>query len=208
MVQNSLSNSPKAMDVPRHAPLSLAMKRAFDIVLAGAALVVLAAPMAAVAIAVRRHDGGPVLYRQTRVGRGGRPFQMLKFRSMIVDADKVGGYATASGDARITPVGRFIRRTSLDELPQLLNVLRGDMSVVGPRPDVPAQQACYTPEQWRLRHVVRPGITGLAQSVARSAATPEERTELDLAYVRAVSIAFDLKIILMTVRQLLAKTSN
>ena len=188
--------------------LRLTLKRVFDIVAASVALALLALPMTIVGIAVRTYDGGSIFYRQVRVGRGGRPFEILKFRSMVTNADKVGGYSTIPNDARITPVGRFIRRTSLDELPQLFNVLRGDMSIVGPRPDVPAQHATYTPEQWELRHVVRPGITGLAQAVARSAATPQERTELDLTYVRTASLAFDLKIILMTVRHLLAGASN
>ncbi|MBN2974453.1 sugar transferase [Roseomonas aeriglobus] len=183
-------------------------KRALDVLLAAAALVALAIPMGLVAFAVRRHDGGPALYRQIRVGRGCRTFRMFKFRSMVIDADRVGGYATATGDARITPIGRFIRRTSLDELPQLLNVLRGDMSIVGPRPDVPAQEHLYAPDEWRLRHSVRPGITGLAQAVSRSVATAEARKELDLSYAREASVALDLKIILMTVRQLTGKTGN
>lgn len=191
-----------------HRPLSVGIKRGFDIVVAAAALIILAVPISAAALAVRMHDYGPVLYRQTRVGRGGRPFRMFKFRSMIVDADKVGGYATMTADSRITPIGRFLRRTSIDELPQLFNVLRGDMSIVGPRPDVPAQEVLYDPGHWRLRHRVRPGITGLAQAVSRSTSTAEERTKLDLAYVRAASIGMDIKIILMTLRQLAAKTGN
>lgn len=183
-------------------------KRAFDIAVASVALLVLAVPMAIVALAIRRHDNGPILYRQPRVGRYCQIFRMLKFRSMVVDADKLGGYSTVSGDARITPIGRFIRRTSLDELPQLLNVLRGDMSIVGPRPDVPAQQPLYIPADWRTRHSVRPGITGLAQAVSRSTAMPEARTALDLEYVERVSLTLDIKIILMTVRQLISKTGN
>lgn len=191
-----------------NSPARQIAKRVFDVVAAFVALTLFALPMMIVALAVRAHDGGSVFYRQVRVGRGGRTFEIFKFRSMIANADKFGSYATATGDARITPIGRVIRRTSLDELPQLLNVLRGEMSIVGPRPDVPAQRANYTSEQWRLRHLVRPGITGLAQAIARSSATPEERTELDLRYVRTISLSFDLKIILMTVRQLLSRTSN
>lgn len=187
---------------------SLIAKRLVDIVVATLALTVLALPMAAVAMLVRLHDGGPSFYRQLRVGRGGQTFRMLKFRSMVVNADALGGYATSLGDERITPVGRFIRRTSLDELPQLLNVLWGDMSIVGPRPDVPAQKSMYTEEQWRTRHLVRPGITGLAQAIARSHASPAARTKLDLAYVRDVSLWLDFKIVLMTVRQLMTKSSN
>lgn len=189
-------------------PVSLAAKRLFDVVASAAALVVLAVPMAVVAIAIWRHDGGPVLFWQIRVGRAGRSFRMAKFRSMVTDAERVGGFATVTGDPRVTVVGRFIRRTSLDELPQLLNVLRGDMSIVGPRPDVPAQQPLYTADAWDRRHRVRPGLTGLAQAVARSTATADERTALDLKYVRSASLLMDMKIILMTISQLMARTSN
>ena len=132
---------------------------------------------------------------------------MLKFRSMVVDAERVGGYSTAVGDPRITRMGHFIRRTSLDELPQLFNVLRGDMSWVGPRPDVPAQKGNYSDADWRARHRVRPGITGLAQATLRSAATPAQRLALDLEYVERASLLFDLKILLLTVRQVLGKGS-
>lgn len=191
---------------PRTAPALV--KRGFDILTATMALLILAIPLLIVVLAIRLQDPGPIFYRQVRVGRGGRPFRMLKFRSMVVNADQVGGYATAVGDRRITPVGRILRRTSVDEVPQLLNVLRGDMSIVGPRPDVPAQQALYVPEDWQMRHRVRPGITGLAQAVSRSTATAEERTELDLDYVRQASLWFDMKIILLTLRQLVAKTGN
>lgn len=193
---------------PIDRPAVAALKRGFDVAVAATALIVLAFPIAAAALAVRLYDQGPVFYRQIRVGRGGHPFRMFKFRSMIVNADKVGGYSTSMGDRRITPIGRFLRRTSIDELPQLLNVVRGDMSIVGPRPDVPAQEELYDPRHWELRHRVRPGITGLAQAVSRSTATPEQRTELDLAYVRTASVATDLKIIFMTLRQLVAKTGN
>lgn len=183
-------------------------KRLFDVIAALVALAALALPMAAVAIAVRAHDGGPVFFRQHRVGRGGRPFEILKFRSMVINANRIGGLTTAAGDPRITRVGRFIRRTSLDELPQLINVLRGEMSIVGPRPDVPAQQALYNAEDWLVRHRVRPGITGLAQAVLRSNATADERTRLDLQYVASASLRLDFKIILMTARQILANSSN
>lgn len=184
------------------------MKRGFDFLAAGIALLVLCPVMLAVALAVYLSDRGPVLFRQVRVGLGGTPFGMYKFRSMVRDAESRGGFSTADGDPRITRVGRFIRRTSLDELPQLFNVLKGDMSVVGPRPDVPAQEALYLPAQWRLRCAVRPGITGLAQATRRSAATPEQRTELDLHYAREAGMALDLKIIAMTVRQVFTKGGN
>lgn len=183
-------------------------KRVFDVAVATGALAVLAVPMMLTALAIRVHDGGPALYRQIRVGRDRRPFRMLKFRSMVTDADRIGGFSTASSDSRITPVGRFIRRTSLDELPQLINVLKGDMSIVGPRPDVPTQEPLYTSDQWRRRHLVRPGITGLAQATARSAATPEARTAMDLDYADRASLGLDIRIILMTLRQLTARTGN
>jgi lipopolysaccharide/colanic/teichoic acid biosynthesis glycosyltransferase len=183
------------------------LKRVFDITLALIALAVLWPLLLVVALAIRLDSPGPALFRQPRVGIGGRPFHMFKFRSMVVDAERVGGYSTAVGDPRITRVGHFIRRTSLDELPQLFNVLRGDMSWVGPRPDVPAQKGNYCDADWRARHRVRPGITGLAQATLRSAATPAQRLALDLEYVERASLLFDLKILLLTVRQVLGKGS-
>ena len=184
------------------------MKRLFDILL-GAVLLVLGLPLLLpLAIAIRIDSPGAVFYRQTRIGRGGKPFGILKFRSMVANADQIGGHSTVAGDARVTRVGRFIRRTSLDELPQLLNVLCGDMSLVGPRPDVPAQEADYAPEDWRLRNSVRPGVTGLAQALKRSAATPAERTEMDLRYVRQQSLWLDLKILWWTARQVISRGGN
>lgn len=183
------------------------MKRIFDIALALVALAVLWPLLLVVALAIHLDSPGPALFRQTRVGIDGRPFQIFKFRSMVVDAERVGGYSTAVGDPRITRVGHFIRRTSLDELPQLFNVLSGDMSWVGPRPDVPAQKANYSDADWQARHRVRPGITGLAQATLRSAATPAQRLALDLEYVERASLLFDLKILLLTVRQVLGKGS-
>jgi lipopolysaccharide/colanic/teichoic acid biosynthesis glycosyltransferase len=178
------------------------MKRAFDVVASLVALVVLAPLLASVALAVAADSGFPVLFRQQRIGRGGRPFNMLKFRSMVVHAAARGPHYTLAGDPRITRVGRLLRRTSLDELPQLFNVLRGDMSLVGPRPDVPAQQGDYRPEDWSLRCSVRPGLTGLAQATLRSAATPQQRLAADLAYVRDPSLSLDLKILWWTLRRL------
>jgi lipopolysaccharide/colanic/teichoic acid biosynthesis glycosyltransferase len=183
------------------------LKRVFDIAVALIALAVLWPVFLVVALAIRLDSPGPALFRQTRVGIGGQSFPMLKFRSMVVDAERVGGYSTAVGDPRITRVGHFIRRTSLDELPQLFNVLRGDMSWVGPRPDVPAQKGNYSDADWQARHRVRPGITGLAQATLRSAATPAQRLALDLEYVERASLLFDLKILLLTVRQVLGKGS-
>jgi len=184
------------------------LKRAFDLLLSGAALLLLLPLLLLTALAVWVDSGRPVLYRQTRVGRGGREFRMLKFRSMVVEADRIGPHSTAVGDPRITRVGRFIRRTSLDELPQLLNVLRGDMSLVGPRPDVPTQRIEYTDAQWLERHRVRPGITGLAQALYRSDAQGSQRLDADLRYVREASLWLDLKIFWWTLRRLGGKGSN
>ncbi len=183
-------------------------KRLFDLLLAGSAVLLLSPLLAGTALAVWLGSGRPILFRQVRVGRGGREFGMYKFRSMVRDAAARGPHHTASGDPRITPVGRFIRRTSLDELPQLFNVRAGDMSLVGPRPDVPAQRADYTPEDWALRCSVRPGITGLAQATLRSAATPEQRLALDLRYARESGLWLDLRILAWTVQRLSGRGSN
>lgn len=133
---------------------------------------------------------------------------MYKFRSMRVDADRIGGYSTATNDPRITGIGRFIRRTSLDELPQLLNVIKGDMSLVGPRPDVPKQRFLYSDEEWLMRHQVRPGVTGLAQATLRSTGTEDERKALDLEYVQRRSLRLDLWILVLTARQVVFVGGN
>jgi lipopolysaccharide/colanic/teichoic acid biosynthesis glycosyltransferase len=184
------------------------MKRAMDIVLSSAALLLLSPLLLAVAAAVALEGGLPVLFRQVRVGRGGREFGIYKFRSMVKNAAAIGPYHTSSDDPRITRVGRFIRRTSLDELPQLLNVLKGDMSLVGPRPDVPAQRSLYSEQDWNARCSVRPGITGWAQALLRSEATPQQRLDLDLRYVREHSVWLDLKIMVWTVARLTGKGAN
>jgi lipopolysaccharide/colanic/teichoic acid biosynthesis glycosyltransferase len=183
------------------------MKRLLDVAGASALLLVTAPLMVAAAIAVRADSPGPVLFRQKRMGRGGAEFEILKFRSMIVDAEARGPYHTSVSDPRITRVGRWLRRTSLDELPQLFNVLKGDMSLVGPRPDVPQQRDLYTEEEWRRRIRVRPGITGLAQATLRSDATPEERKRLDLSYADEPSVRRDAEILLRTVAQVLGRGS-
>ncbi len=183
-------------------------KRAFDVVLALLALLLLALPMLAAALAVWLDSGSPVLFTQWRAGLGGRPFRLYKFRSMVRDAASLGPYRTGRDDARITRVGRWLRRSSVDELPQLFNVLRGDMSLVGPRPDVLAQQADYRAEDWALRCSVRPGITGLAQALYRSRATPQQRLAADLDYARHHGMLRDLRILAMTFRQLTQKSAN
>lgn len=184
------------------------MKRTFDFFCSLVAIVILFPLMIGVAVAIYFSDFGPVLYKQKRIGQRGHEFFIYKFRSMVIDADKLGGYSTVDSDPRITKVGRFIRRTSLDELPQLLNVLSGSMSIVGPRPDVPAQRSLYTDAEWTLRLSVRPGITGLAQATLRSAATEAQRKELDLQYARQVSLLKDIQIILLTFKQVFGKGGN
>jgi lipopolysaccharide/colanic/teichoic acid biosynthesis glycosyltransferase len=184
------------------------MKRAIDLLVALVAVLLLSPVLALVALAVVLESGSPSLFRQTRIGLGGREFEMFKFRSMVNNAAAVGPYYTTDDDPRITRVGRFIRRTSLDELPQLLNVLKGDMSLVGPRPDVPAQRSLYSEQEWAQRCSVRPGITGLAQALVRSDAKPGERLELDLRYVREHSTSLDLKILWWTLGRLSGKGSN
>lgn len=184
------------------------MKRALDVVVSLFALVLLSPLLAAAALAILIEDGAPILFRQTRIGRGGREFGMLKFRSMVKNAAAIGPYFTSSNDPRITRVGRFLRTSSIDELPQLLNVLKGDMSLVGPRPDVPAQRGLYTDEQWALRCSVRPGITGLAQATLRSEATEDQRRELDLRYAREHGVRMDLCIMAMTLGRVTGRGAN
>lgn len=193
----------------------MAFKRAFDIVFASVALVLLLPLLVLFALAVALTSPGGAFFRQVRVGRHGRPFNLLKFRSMRPGSEALGQLTIGGRDPRITGVGHFLRRTKLDELPQLWNVLMGDMSVVGPRPEVPRYVALYTPEQ-RTVLSVRPGITGMAsldyvdenELLARS--TDPERTyvedvmpaklALDLRYVRERTFALDLRIIVATVR--------
>lgn len=184
------------------------MKRAFDLLLSLLALALLWPLLLGVALAIRLDSPGPVLFRQTRVGIKGQPFSILKFRSMVKNAAELGGYSTYDADPRITRVGRIIRRTSIDELPQLLNVLKGDMSLVGPRPDVPAQKSLYTNADWALRCSVRPGITGLAQALYRSESTEAQRLEADLRYAREATLWMDLKICWWTVKRLTGKGAN
>jgi lipopolysaccharide/colanic/teichoic acid biosynthesis glycosyltransferase len=174
------------------------VNRALDV--AGASLgLALASPfLAAAAIAVKLDDGGPVLYRQQRVGKGGREFELVKLRTMVVGAERQGtGWAVNHGDPRITRVGALLRRLSLDEVPQLWNVVRGEMSLVGPRPTLAYQVEQYTPRQ-RRRLDVRPGITGWAQVQGRASLPWEERIELDVWYVEHRSPWLDLKILART----------
>ena len=175
------------------------VKRALDVAAAAAGLAVTAPALAAVAIAIRLETPGPIVLRQPRVGRGGREFGMFKFRTMVDNAHTIGpGWLVSEGDPRITRVGRFLRKWSLDELPQLANVLTGDMSIVGPRPTLRYQVEQYTPFQ-RRRLEVRPGITGWAQVCGRNELTWPQRIELDVWYVDHRSLWLDAKILARTV---------
>jgi lipopolysaccharide/colanic/teichoic acid biosynthesis glycosyltransferase len=174
------------------------MNRAADVVVAGAALLVSGPLVGLAALAVKLEDGGPVLFRQTRVGRGGRDFELLKLRTMVVGAETMGaGYAVDEGDSRITRSGRFLRKLSLDELPQLWNVVRGDMSMIGPRPTLRYQVERYD-ERQRRRLDVKPGITGWAQVHGRAALPWAERIELDVWYVEHRSPWLDVRILAKT----------
>jgi lipopolysaccharide/colanic/teichoic acid biosynthesis glycosyltransferase len=174
------------------------VNRALDVAGAGLGLLLGSPALALGALAIKLEDRGPVLYRQTRVGKDGRDFELLKLRTMVVGAEKQGaGYAVDRGDPRITRVGRFLRRTSIDELPQLWNVVRGEMSLIGPRPTLRYQVEAYD-ERQRRRLLVRPGITGWAQIHGRAKLSWPERIELDVWYVDHRSAKTDLLILLRT----------
>lgn len=175
------------------------MNRTCDVIGAGIAMVLTAPLMLVSVILIHLEGGGKAIYRQSRVGLGGTEFQMLKLRTMIHGSDPVGvGTIVGRDDPRVTRIGRFLRRTSLDELPNLINVLRGEMALVGPRPTIPAQVAGYTDRQKR-RHEVRPGITGWAQVQGRAGIPWEERIELDIEYVDRRSPLLDLRILWKTI---------
>ncbi|MFN8216707.1 MAG: sugar transferase [Solirubrobacterales bacterium] len=175
------------------------MPRALDLAIAALALLLLSPVLLAAAVWIKLGGRGPILYRQRRVGLHGAEFEMLKLRTMVPGSDPVGiGTAVYRDDPRVTAAGRFLRRTSLDEIPNLVNVLRGEMAIVGPRPTIPAQVAGYTPRQ-RRRHEVLPGITGWAQVRGRAGIPWEDRIELDLWYVEHRSAALDARILARTV---------
>jgi lipopolysaccharide/colanic/teichoic acid biosynthesis glycosyltransferase len=178
------------------------LRRAFDILVAGTVLL-LTSPIVALAIlAIRLESKGHPIYRQRRIGQDGRPFDVLKLRTMVSGAERMGaGLAVDDGDSRITRVGALLRRTSIDELPNLVNVLRGEMSIIGPRPTVPVQVAQYT-ERQRGRLALKPGITGWAQVNGRASLPWPERIELDLWYVEHATLALDLRILWLTARML------
>lgn len=178
------------------------MKRLLDITVASLALLLLAPLMAIVALFIRRQMGAPVLFRQTRPGLNGNPFQMIKFRTMR-DATDAEGHPLPDAQ-RMTRLGNLLRATSLDELPELWNVLRGDMSLVGPRPLLMEYLPLYNAEQYR-RHEARPGVTGWAQVNGRNALGWEDKFKLDVWYVDNQSIWLDLKILVLTVKQVLVR---
>jgi lipopolysaccharide/colanic/teichoic acid biosynthesis glycosyltransferase len=174
------------------------VNRAADVAIAGVGLAVTSPLLALAAVATKLEDGGPVVYRQTRVGKDGDDFEVLKLRTMVVGAEGMGaGFAVDRGDRRITRVGRILRRTSVDELPQLWNVLRGDMSIIGPRPTLRYQVDQYDEHQ-RHRLDIRPGLTGWAQVNGRAELPWADRIELDVWYVENRSRRIDLEILLRT----------
>lgn len=173
-------------------------KRALDLAVALPLALALTPVMAGIALWIRRDSPGPALFRQQRIGYAGRPFPLLKFRTMVVGAERMGaGLAIVEGDSRITPLGARLRHLSLDELPQLWNIVRGDMSLVGPRPTVASQVELYDARQ-RRRLLARPGLTGLAQVSGRNAIPWSERIEIDIAYVERWSMRRDLAILART----------
>ena len=194
------------------------MKRWFDLILSLLGLIVLAPVFAAVAAAIKIESAGPVFYRGVRAGRYGKAFRIFKFRTMVEDADKIGGPSSSADDPRITRVGNFLRRYKLDELPQLLNVVKGEMSLVGPRPEVLQEVVLYTEEEKRLLEV-RPGITDWASirfrdegEILRGSADPHaayrekirpEKIRLGLEYVEGRSFLIDCKIIFRTLKAIL-----
>jgi len=192
-----------------HRWLSARTRRALDVAVSGAALVLLAPLLATLALLIRRQDGGPAIYAQERIGRAGRPFRFYKFRSMGIDADARRAEVVATADAesprfkdkcdpRITPVGHWLRRFSLDELPQLWNVLRGDMALVGPRPPLREETDAYATAEWR-RLDVTPGLTCTWQVSGRSELSFERQVALDVEYIERRSLFFDLALLFRTV---------
>lgn len=191
-------------------PEYLLVKRAMDIVLSLLAIIVLSPFMALAALAIWSYDRGPVLYKQVRLTQDGRTFEILKLRSMIVDAEKGGARLAGEHDDRITPVGRIIRAIRFDELPQLFNILKGDMSIVGPRPERPEIAEQYRQElpAFDLRLQVKAGLTGYAQIYGRYNTEPQDKLKMDLMYINHASLAEDIKLIFATVRVLFLRDST
>lgn len=200
------------------------LKRPIDFLAALILLVALTPIFAALSLVILIKEGRPIFFRQTRVGKDLRRFRMLKYRTMtvavdggdvpedvplgVVKAQRLGFRTTEVNDSRVTPVGAFLRGTSLDELPQLWNVLIGEMSLIGPRPMTPVQRADFAVHEWQVRHAVRPGITGLAQVCGRSALTQEELVAYDKEYVQACTFRQDIRIALLTLRIVLKRSGT
>ena len=187
------------------------IKRCIDCALMSIALILTIIPMAIVALAVKIDSPGPILFKQDRIGKNGKVFKILKFRSMCVGAEKTGsGVYSGKGDARVTRVGKIIRATSLDEIPQIFNILRGDMSLIGPRPPLtyhPWEYSEYTDEQRRMFDV-RPGMTGWAQVHGRKDVECHKRIELNVWYVDHISFWLDIKIFFMTIFKVITNADN
>lgn len=181
----------------------LIVKRILEFLISAILLIILLIPFAIIAIAIKIEDRGQVLYKQTRIGKKGKPFQIYKFRSMKTNRKELNSEMTH--DEMVTKVGRIIRKTSLDELPQLINILKGEMSFIGPRPWIPEYYEWFTAEQKR-RSDVLPGITGLAQAKGRNNINIFKKIEYDLEYVDNVSLFMDLKIIWLTIKEVFATT--
>ena len=194
------------------SPVYLFCKRFFDIIFAIIGLILTSPIFLIVSILIKKYDGGPVFYRQCRLTQNGRKFDVLKFRSMRVDAEKDGVARLSTGDAdpRITPIGRVIRKVRIDELPQFLNILKGDMSFVGPRPERPEIAAKYERElpEFRLRLQAKCGLTGYAQVYGKYYTTPYDKLQMDLMYIAHPSLAEDLMIIFATIKILFMKEST
>lgn len=186
------------------------MKRLIDIVGATVLLVLFSPIMLISAIAVKCYDGGPILYKQARLTKDHRVFQIYKFRSMRVDSEKHGARLASKNDDRITPVGKILRRTHMDELPQILNILEGSMSIVGPRPERPelAEKYCERVPEFDYRLKVKAGLTGYAQVFGRYNTTPYDKLKLDLTYIEKYSVPLDIKLILLTVKIFFKKETS
>ena len=182
-------------------------KRIFDLLLSIILLVIFTPILMIISFLIFLDNPGPIFFSQNRIGKNGKVFRLYKLRSMKINSEKNGPYFTLQNDKRITRFGKFIRKTSLDELPQLINVIVGDMSIVGHRPDILEQKKLYSEKDWNLRNSLQPGITGLAQSILRNSGTFKQRLKLDLFYIKKSNILFDIKIIYSTIIQIFSKGS-
>jgi lipopolysaccharide/colanic/teichoic acid biosynthesis glycosyltransferase len=181
------------------------VKRLLDIMISATALLLLSPLLLILVLLIALDSPGSPLFLQERTGRNNRVFKLIKFRSMVKDAPTMGSWRTEISDVRITRIGTFLRKTSLDELPQFWNVLKGDMSLIGPRPNTPAQESIYSPQAWQGRHRVRPGITGLAQVNGRSDIQLGQQIAYDLAYAAKPTFAMDMRIVVKTLGVVLRK---